>query len=211
MSEITKRLKELRLKNGYTLAELAELINVKEATVQRYESGEIKNLKHDTVVKLAEILHCTPSYLMGWEDVTETVSDIEKYGLKPIKLKKFPILGSIACGKPIYADQEYETFIEASADIKADFCLVAKGDSMINARIFDGDVVFIHSQPTVLNGEIAAVIINDEATLKRVYIYPERVELRPENPTYPVLNYEGNELENIKILGKAVAFQSYLR
>jgi len=148
---------------------------------------------------------------MGWEDVTETVSDIEKYGLKPIKLKKFPILGSIACGKPIYADQEYETFIEASADIKADFCLVAKGDSMINARIFDGDVVFIHSQPTVLNGEIAAVIINDEATLKRVYIYPERVELRPENPTYPVLNYEGNELENIKILGKAVAFQSYLR
>lgn len=211
MSEITKRLKELRLKNGYTLAELAELINVKEATVQRYESGEIKNLKHDTVVKLAEILHCTPSYLMGWEDETETVSDFEKYGLKPIKLKKFPMLGDIACGKPTYADQEYETFIEASEDIHADFCLIAKGDSMINARIFDGDVVFIHSQPSVENGEIAAVIINDEATLKRVYIYPERVELRPENPTHPVLNFEGNELENIKILGKAVAFQSYLR
>ncbi len=71
MSEIQKRLKKQRLKNNYTLAELAELLNVKEATVQRYESGEIKNIKHDTIVKLAEILQCTPSYLMGWQDDAE--------------------------------------------------------------------------------------------------------------------------------------------
>ena len=100
-------------------------------------------------------------------------------------------------------------FVMANNDINADFCLKAKGDSMINARIFDGDIVFIRQQPTVNNGEIAAVIIDNEATLKRVYLYDNRLELRPENPTYPVLNYEGEQLDSIRIIGKAVAFQSF--
>ena len=203
---IRTRRKELQL----SVDDLALILGKDRSTIYRYESNDIEKLPTTILEPLAKALRTTPAYLMGWSDSSED-NDHEKYGLKPIKLKKFPMLGNIASGKPIYADQEYETFIEASADIKADFCLIAKGDSMINARIFDGDVVFIRSQPTVLNGEIAAVIIDDEATLKRVYIYPGRVELRPENPTYPVLNYEGNELENIKILGKAVAFQSYLR
>lgn len=209
-TELQRRIKEQRLKCGYTLAELAELIDVKEATVQRYESGEIKNIKHDTIVNLANIFKCSPAYLMGWVD-QENIINLENYGLKPIRLKKFPMLGEIACGQPIYANEDYETFIEASSDIKADFCLIAKGDSMINARIFDGDVVFIKSQPDVENGEIAAVIINDEATLKRVYKYPNRIELRPENPTHKVQDYEGEKLNEIRILGKAVAFQSYIR
>ena len=81
---------------------------------------------------------------------------------------------------------------------------------MIGARIYDGDIVFIRSQSTVDNGEIAAVIINDEATLKRVYYYPneEKLILSPENPRYAPLVYIRDELESIKILGKAVAFQS---
>ena len=121
------------------------------------------------------------------------------------------MLGEIACGDPIYAEREYEAYVEASSDIQADFCLTAKGDSMINARIFDGDVVFIRQQPDVDNGEIAAVCIGDEVTLKRVYKYPNRLELRPENPTHKVKSYEGEQLYNIRILGKAVAFQSYVR
>ena len=120
------------------------------------------------------------------------------------------MIGTISCGNPIYAEEDYETFVEASADINADFCVTAKGDSMINARIFDGDVVFIREQPDVENGEIAAVIIEDTVTLKRVYKYSNRIELRPENPTHKVQNYEGEELENIRIIGKAVAFQSYI-
>lgn len=210
MPTIHDRLKSQRLKMGYTLAEIADIIGVKEATVQRYESGEIKNIKHDTITKLAEILKCSPSYLMGWDD---SELDLSKLGIRPIKTKKFPMLGKIACGEPIYADADYETFVEASVDINADFCLTAKGDSMINARIFNGDVVFIKRQPSVENGEIAAVIINDEVTLKRVYLYSNngKLVLNPENPKYEPLVYTNEELNQIHILGKAVAFQSYVR
>lgn len=134
----------------------------------------------------------------------------DKLELLSVKTKKFRKLGEIACGKPMFAEEEFETFVEASEDINADFCVVAKGDSMINARIFDGDIVFIREQPDVENGEIAAVIIDDSVTLKRVYKYPNRLELRPENPTHKVQNYEGEELEQIRIIGKAVAFQSFI-
>lgn len=139
------------------------------------------------------------------EDEKLTIPGIEK-----VSRKRFRMLGDIACGKPIYAEEHFETYVEASASIKADFCVTARGDSMINARIFDGDVVFIRKQPDVENGEIAAVVIGDTVTLKRVYKYPNRLELRPENPTHRVQNYEGEELENVRIIGKAVAFQSML-
>ncbi len=164
----------------------------------------------DKLTILALALHVEETWLMGYE-IGFSDTDLSKYGIRPIKTKKFPMLGEIACGEPIYADQDYETYVEASSDINADFCVTAKGDSMINARIFDGDIIFIHSQPDVDNGEIAAVIIEDTVTLKRVYKYPDRLELRPENPTHRVQNYEGEELNQIRILGKAVAFQSYVR
>ena len=81
---------------------------------------------------------------------------------------------------------------------------------MVGARIMDGDIVYIRSQSQVDNGEIAAVIIGDEATLKRVYFYPEegKLVLSPENPRYAPLVYLRDELNSIKIIGKAVAFQS---
>ena len=113
----------------------------------------------------------------------------------------------------VYCNEEYETFIEANTNINADFCLVAKGDSMINARILNGDVVFIKKQPTVKNGEIAAVIIDNEATLKRVYYYPEKnkLVLSSENPAYEPFMYINDELNQIRTLGKAVAFQSVVK
>lgn len=211
--DIKDKLKNRRKEIGLTMFEVAKKVGVSEATVSRWESGDIANMRRDKIVMLANALQVSPSFIVGWEDEEGNSNlsndvDYEKYSLKPITLKKFPMLGEIARGQPIYTNEDYETFIEASSDINADFCLVAKGDSMINARIFDGDVVFIKSQPDVENGEIAAVIIDDEATLKRVYKYPNRIELRPENPTHPVQDYEGEELDHIKILGKAVAFQS---
>ena len=131
----------------------------------------------------------------------------------PLRVKRLPVLGNIACGEPIYAEAEHESFVTVDGNIDADFCLVAQGDSMTGARIFDGDVVFIRSQDTVENGEIAAVIIGDEATLKRVYYYPKesKLILSPENTRYAPLVYLGEELDHIKILGKAVAFQSVVR
>lgn len=132
--------------------------------------------------------------------------------IKPIKLKRFPLLGKIACGEPIFADEDKESFIMADTDIQADFCLTAKGDSMINARINDGDVVFIKEMPMVENGEIAAVIIENEATLKRVYYYPDKNKLMlvAENPAFEPLVYLDEELDTIRILGKAVCFMSAL-
>lgn len=194
---------------GLTVDQLAEALGKNRSTIYRYENGGIEKLPTTVLEPLAKALQTTPSYLMGWDD--DNTIDYSKYDIKPVQRKKIPMLGKIACGKPIYADEDYETYIEASSDINADFCLTAKGDSMINARIFDGDIIFIRNQPDVENGEIAAVIINDEATLKRVYKYNNRIELRPENPTFPVLNYEGEELNKIKILGKAVAFQSLVK
>ena len=122
-----------------------------------------------------------------------------------------PIVGKIACGEPILAKQNIEGYAELDRRVHADFALRCVGDSMINAHIFDGDLVFIKEQPDVDNGEIAAVVIDNEATLKRVYKYPNRIELRPENPLFPVLQYEGAELGNIRIIGKAIAFLGQVR
>ncbi len=112
--------------------------------------------------------------------------------------------------RAIYADEDRESYIMAGTDIQADFCLKCKGDSMINARINDGDIVFIRQQNMVNNGEIAAVIIDNEATLKRFYYYKEAnlVILKAENPKFKDLEYKDERLNEIRIIGKAVAFQS---
>lgn len=208
--EIGAKIKQRRKELGWSLRELAAKMGYSNhSTVARIENGTI-DIPQSKIVKFAEVLETTPSYLMGWvEDETTSV----KSRILPIKMRKIPILGEIACGKPTFASQEYNSYFQTSADIKADFALIAKGDSMINARIFDGDVVFISQQDTVNNGEIAAVIIEDEATLKRVYYYPEKnkLVLQAENPAYEPLIYSGEELNTIRILGKAVAFTSLVR
>ncbi len=126
---------------------------------------------------------------------------------------KLPIIGEIACGSPIFAAENIDGYASPCYGASADFCLLAKGDSMIGARIYDGDLVFIKKQPRVENGEIAAVLIDDRATLKRVYLYPQenKLVLAPENPKYKPLVFVGEELLEIQILGKAVAFQSEAR
>ena len=196
------RLKQLRKERGLTLDRLAELVGTSKQTIQRYETGVIANIPPKRVEALAQALGTTPGELMGWGS--------EISGIMPISVKRLPILGEIACGEPIYATEEHESFVAADGTLDADFCLRADGDSMIGARIMDGDIVFIRQQDSVDNGEIAAVIINDEATLKRVYFYPEegKLVLSPENPKYAPLVYVGRELDLIKIIGKAVAFQS---
>lgn len=208
---IGEKIKSLRTKHGITQEELATAAGTKKQTIHKYETGIISNIPASKIKAIADKLGTTPAYLMGWEDANipfEGHPDIF-----PITYKKFRVLGEIACGKPIYADEDRETVILADSNINADFCLYAKGDSMIGARIMDGDIVFIKNQPTVENGEIAAVIIGDEATLKRVYYYPEqnKISLNAENPKYAPLIYDGEELNTIRILGKAVAFQSTVK
>ena len=161
----------------------------------------------DWVIELKE------TYKKMWEtELLKEESEIDLTSVKNIvsipKMKKVPLLGTIACGEPILAVENIENYVNMPESINGTFALRCKGDSMINARIFDGDLVFIRQQPDVENGEIAAVLIDDEATLKKVYKYKNRIELRPENPTMSVLEYEGEEIDKIKILGKAVYFLS---
>ena len=204
---LANKLKEMRKAKGLTLESLAEKVGTSRQTIHRYENGTISNIPPEKVVLLAEALDTTPTRLMGWEEQEEfpTFDNIIA-----ITTKRLPILGDIACGEPIYASEEYESYAVTDASLDADFCLRAKGDSMIGARILDGDIVFIRSQNSVDNGEIAAVIIGDEATLKRVYYYPsdEKLILSAENPKYAPLVYIGEELNQIKIIGKAISFQS---
>lgn len=202
----TTRLRELRLARGLTLEHLALLVGTSKQTISRYEKGVIENIPPYRIEGLAEALNTTPSVLMGWDEETLPPKD---EGVQN-GVKRIPMLGEIACGNPIYASEEHDTFISVRGDVDADFCLMAHGDSMTGARIYDGDIVFIRKQSLVGNGEIAAVIINDEATLKRVYFYPEegKLVLCPENPRYAPLLFVGSELNDIRILGKAVAFQS---
>ena len=204
---LPNKLKELRRARGLTLEELAERIGTSRQTIHRYENGIITNIPPDKVVSLAEALGTTPSSLMGWEsdDIFGRYDNI-----MPISTKGLPILGSISCGKPIYAEEEHESFAATGTNLDADFCLRAVGDSMIGARIFDGDIVFIRRQPSVDDGEIAAVLIEDEATLKRVYITDESVTLISENPKYKPMVYTKKQCKNIRILGKAVACHTTL-
>ncbi len=203
------KLKELRKARGMTLDELAERVGTSKQTIHRYENGTIANVPPGKIESLAAVLGTTPSELMGWEDEPAVYAK----NTSPISMKRVPMLGDIACGMPIYAEEKHESFIMAGDGIDADFCLTAHGDSMIGARIYDGDIVFIRSQSSVENGEIAAVIIGDEATLKRVYYYQEegKLILSPENPRYAPLVYIKDELYNVRIIGKAVAFQSRIK
>lgn len=203
MTQLSTILKQRRKELGLTLAQIADAMNVTEATVQRWESGNIKNIRYDKIGKLAEVLRVSPALLMGWNDASNpNLPD----NISPMpKMKKWKVLGGTACGEPIFRELEDETVL-APANIDADFVFRCVGDSMINARIFDGDIVFVKSGP-VEDGQIGVVRIGEEYTLKRIYHGPDYLELRAENPMYPAKIIRG-EQENAEIVGRAVQFLS---
>ena len=209
MSNIGELIEKRRKELGLTLEEVGNYVGVGKSTVKKWETGYISNMRRDKISLLSKILQISPTELIG--DYSDDIYS-QFDNISPIRTQRIPLLGEIACGKPIYCDEDRESYVEVGADIRADFCLRAKGDSMIGARIMDGDIVFIREQPIVENGEIAAVIIDDEATLKRVYYYKDsgKLILQAENPKYSPLIYEGEELNSIRILGKAIAFESNL-
>ena len=220
--EIGKRIRIAIERAELTQQELGDNLWLNKSSIQRYESGKITKIKKPVLEKIAAVLKVNPRWLTlesddeeykEGKDISYMEDLIERFdNIKAINLKRFPMLGEIACGEPIFADEDRESYVMADMDIDADFCLTAKGDSMINARINDGDIVFIKEMPIVNNGDIAAVIIEDEATLKKVYYYPEKgkIVLYPENPKYEPFVYIGEELNQIRILGKAVYFMSSL-
>ena len=202
-----ERIHERRKARGLTLEYVGNFVGVAKSTVRKWENGDIENISALRLQKLAVVLGTTVDYLMDGVTSNLLYKNVEAMpDVRPV-----PVIGKIACGEPILAKQNIEGYAELDRRVRADFALRCVGDSMINAHIFDGDLVFIKEQPDVDNGEIAAVVIDDEATLKRVYKYPNRLELRPENPLFPVLQYEGDELSQVHIIGKAIAFLGQVR
>ena len=202
------RMKSRRKELGIPVDTVAAALGVSVATVYRYESGEIEKVPGTILEPLAKVLHTTPAYLMGWTAEHQSIQYPSNIMPLPA-MKEWPVLGATACGKPLHREMLDET-VMAPVDIKADIVFRCVGDSMINARIFDGDTVFIHLQPEVENGQIAVIRIGDEYTLKRVYVFDHYVELRSENPTVKPIILRGPELEpdSFEVVGLAVAFMS---
>lgn len=203
---VGSRIREYRKRLGLSVDDVAEKLGKNRATIYRYESDDIENLPAPVLEPLAKVLQTTPAELMGWKDERKTAFSIPN--ILPIKTKKIPLLGTIAAGVPIFADENFNGYRECTDSVHADFCLKIQGDSMIGARINDGDIVFIRKQPDVENGEIAAVLIDDEATLKRVYKEKDSLILQAENPKYRPIICTKKNCDVCLILGKAVAFQS---
>lgn len=207
-----QRMSSRRKELGLSAERIAEILGVSPATIYRYENGSIDKVPGDRLAPIADALRTTPAYLMGWEDAPSLSPSNDYSTTKNIiplpQTKKIPLLGDIACGTPILAEENISDYLDADVALRADFALRCHGDSMINARIFDGDIVYIRIQPTVENGEIAAVCIDEEATLKRVRIFDDHISLEAENPHYRPLVYWGNDMSTVRIIGRAVAFTS---
>lgn len=204
MNDFKSRLAVVMEERNIKAAELSRLTGISKPRLSQYKNG-VYVPKADAICAMARALGVSEAYLLGTTDIPEARSGG--------KYKVLPILGQIACGYPVFVNEEDGGAVYTDADTDADFCLIAKGDSMKDARINSGDTVFIKKADTVNNGEIAAIIINDEATLKRVYYYPEssKLMLISENSNYEPLVFSGDELDRIRIIGKAIAFKSEIR
>lgn len=198
MNDFAEQLKMYMQAAGLTQTKLAQLTGINKSSICEYLAGTYQP-KQNNVLKIATALNILPEYLLGIK------IPVKSKHLPSNRLRRIPLIGNIAAGKPILAIQEFDEYVVCNDDVNADFALRICGDSMINARIYDGDIVYIHEQPDVNDGDIAAVIVDDAATLKRVYKYGNMVQLRAENPKYRPMEFNRNDCNNIRIIGKAVA------
>lgn len=204
---VGERLKRRRKELGMSAEAVAEKLGCSPSTVYRYENGEINKMGIDKLKPIAEAINTSPAYLMGWEDEETLPANVSR--IEP--MQRIPLVGQIACGTPILAEQNIEDYVDLPGHIRADFALTCKGESMIGAGIGTGDIVYIRKQEEVENGQIAAVMVGgEEATLKRVYTKPGVVQLVAENPNIAPAVFIGKEAEQIHIIGLAVAYTHVL-
>lgn len=207
------RIRELRTQKGMKQKDLAKILNVTQAALSSWENGHY-DPNNDALMALADFFDVSVDYLVGRSDKRKESVPMPNAGnAAAVRMRQVPLVGRIACGQPILAEEHIERYVEVIDRVHADFALVCVGDSMTGARIYDGDVVFIRKQHQVDNGQIAAVLIGDNATLKRVFYYPARncLILKAENPRFEDLIFYGEEMAAVQILGKAVYFTSMIR
>lgn len=202
------KLKKVRIDNGYSMEEMKNILNSKydlqisKSMISRWENGVSEPIN---------------TYLSAYaKEFNLDMNDLLGIDLKDIpniiiheKIKRIPILGQIACGEPILCQENYEGYVMADPSmIAADFSIYAEGDSMIDADIKSGDLVFIKKTPTVENGAICAVLIDDTATLKRFYKTDNQIILQPENSSYQPIIITEEDSKNVLILGEMVGVYS---
>lgn len=203
-----EKLKKVRIDNGYSMEEMKNILNSKydlqisKSMISRWENGVSEPIN---------------TYLSAYaKEFNLDMNDLLGIDLKDIpniiiheKIKRIPILGQIACGEPILCQENYEGYVMADPSmIAADFSIYAEGDSMIDADIKSGDLVFIKKTPTVENGAICAVLIDDTATLKRFYKTDNQIILQPENSSYQPIIITEEDSKNVLILGEMVGVYS---
>lgn len=208
---MSQNIKRLMRDNQIDRKTLSENLDVKYTTLSDWINA-VTYPRIDKIEKMARYFNVTKSDLIEPYQLQSPNPDLSKYGIISLenrRTKKIPILGEVACGIPIYAEETYNDYVEVDEDIKVDFALRTKGDSMLGDNIVDGDVVLVKKVSMVDPHEIAVVIINDEATLKRVKYDRENniVMLIASNYNIAPIIYSGEELEQINILGKVVLLQ----
>lgn len=197
---ISKRIKNRRQELGMSVEELADILNKNKATIYRYENGDIGKVPYDILEPLSEALDVSIGYLLGSEDAIKENRPLSE-NLKHItKVNRIPIVGSIAAGKPILAEEDIESYLILNQEYKADFALSIKGDSMIDVGINDGDLALIIKDRPISNGEIYAVLVDGKATLKKVYKNDDYLTLQPCNSKYEPLVVK--EEDDPYIIGK---------
>lgn len=197
-------LKGRRLELELTLEDVAKRVGVSPATISRWESGDIANMRRDRIAALSKALQISPAVIMGW-DVDTPIPP----GAHRPQFKKVPMLGYAAAGQPLEDLNQDTPYYDVDNKYDVDFCITVRGDSMINAGINDGDIVFIKSMSEVPNGKIACVEIdNEKVCLKRFYKSADGIMLVSENPKYPPIQLNRFNCQSVKILGLAVLRQS---
>ena len=220
---LARKLARLKAQRGLTTDALSLRSGVPKGTLNKLLNGATRNPTVGTLAALADALDCPLAWLgddvPGTGDHPADPADIPGVyrladaggdtGLLPVRRRRVPLLGDIAAGEPIYVEQSLQT-ADCDAAVHCDFALKVKGDSMTGARIRDGDIVYIRRQDDVNDGQIAAVIVDGEATLKRVYHVRNGLQLLSENPEYPPMLFTLEEYGSIRILGRAVGFTGRL-
>ena len=210
MSTIGSRIRNRREELGLSQEELGKRLGYKSrSSINKIELDQ-RNLTQSKIKAIADALGTTPAYIMGWEEQPASPAPIPPGFIPMPPMRKVPLVGSIACGTPILAQQNIDGSVDAPEDIRCDFALRCKGDSMIDAGIHDGDAVYIRIQPTVENGEIAAVRIGEEATLKRVYYDGTTLTLMPANASFAPMVYTGPQLDDVHIEGRVVGWTHWV-
>lgn len=217
MSLMSERILKSIKDAGLSYGELHERTGIPKSALQRYATGETEKIPLDRIEAIAKATEVSAAFLMGWEDrATENPLPPKSEtaippGFEPLpEMQLIPLVGEIACGMPITAEENLDGYVEAPKGRHIDFALTCKGESMVDAGISDGDVVFVRKQPTVENGQIAAVRVNGEATVKRVYINGNAMILQPANINFLPQTYAISELDDVAIEGLVVGWTHWV-